>query len=61
MTNAKPSKPAKKARRPRRPITITFAKKPDPEIVARAFAPLLLDLMKRERERSLAKGDGTKD
>lgn len=60
MTNAKPSKPEKKAGRPRRLITITATNKPDPEIVAMAFAPLLLDRMKREREKLLAKEGSTK-
>lgn len=60
MTNTKPSKPEKKAGRPRRQITITSINEPDPEIVAMAFAPLLFDLMKRERERLLPKEDSTK-
>lgn len=52
MTEKTPGlRPAKQGGRKRLPIVLVAANKPDPEIVARAAVPLLLDLVGRDRAR----------
>lgn len=48
MTKKMP-RPAKAAGRKRRQITMVSVNKPDPEIVAGAAVPLILDFVRRER------------
>lgn len=50
MTKANPTRAARKSNRARPLIVLTSINKPDPAITAQAFAPLLLDWLKRDRE-----------
>lgn len=51
MTKASPTRAARKSNRTRLPVEIRSINKPDPDITAAAFAPLLLDWLKRDRAR----------